>query len=346
MKRIAIIFISLLLASAIIAAVIAGSTIAGFFEAQSGQSRERVFVIKPGEGVNSISDSLYEQGLIKSKWDFEWYAWMIGENKFIAGEHKLNENMTIAQIASVLTSNPGNFEEYTVKILEGWNNREIAGYLEQGSIFEKDDFLKAAGYSDQNKEPVIDLSDDYEFLKDKKRPGVEGYIFPDTYRIYKEASPEDLVRKALNNFDKKLTAQMRDDIKKQGRSIYEIITLASIIEKEALTKEEKALVSSVFYNRLEIGMPLQSDATVNYATGKYERQPSYEDLETDSPYNTYKHSGLPPGPIGNPGIEAVKAAIYPADTDYLYFLHKTDGQIVLSKTYNEHIANKKKWLDR
>jgi UPF0755 protein len=147
----------------------------------------------------------------------------------------------------------------------------------------------------------------------------------------------------LNNFDNKLPPELREEIAKQKKTIFEIITMASVIEKEA-RGEDMALISDIFWRRIGEGIALQSDATVNYATGKYETQPSLDDLEIDSPYNTYKYRGLPKGPIGNPGLEAIRAAIYPKANNYWYFLHTKDGQTIYSRNFNEHKANKLKYL--
>ena len=148
----------------------------------------------------------------------------------------------------------------------------------------------------------------------------------------------------LDNFEVKFTDQMKEDAKNGNMSIYEIVTLASIIEKEVRTEEDRKIVAGIFYDRLNNNVGLQSDATVNYVTGKQALQPSADDIEVDSPYNTYKYRGLPPGPISNPSLSAIKAAIYPEKSDYFYFLTKQDGTTVFSKTYEEHLENKRKFL--
>lgn len=148
----------------------------------------------------------------------------------------------------------------------------------------------------------------------------------------------------LRNFDDKLTPEMRAEIKKQGRTVYQVLTLASIVEKEMFGYESRRQVAGVFYNRLKIGMPLQSDATVNYITGKGMTRPTIADTKIDNRYNTYKYYGLPPGPICNPSIESIKAVIYPASNNYLYFLTTPDNQIIFSKTMDEHLKNQYKYF--
>ena len=187
---------------------------------------------------------------------------------------------------------------------------------------------------------------DWSFLIDRpKGASLEGYLYPDTYRVYKQTDLEAIVEKMLNNFDAKLTTEMRDEIKKQKKTIFEVLTLASIVEKEMYGYENRRVVAGIFYNRLKVGMPLQSDVTVNYITKKGTTRPSLDDTHIDNPYNTYVNKGLPPGPVCNPSIEAIKAVIYPADTDYMYFLTNEKEQIIFSKTYEEHLRNINKHLN-
>ena len=311
---------------------------------------EKNFVIKKGEGVNEISQHLKEQDFIKNKLFFETYVWFRGvQGNFQAGEHKLRQNMRVWEIVSVLTSG-GETNERDIKILEGWNNAEVADYLEREGVVNKDIFMGAAANYDL-------VTYGYEFLSDRPMGATfEGYLFPDTYKIYKKIPEEflegrgeegvvaeQIIKKMLANFDQKLTADLRQEITRQKKTIFEIITMASVIEKEA-RGEDLAMVSDIFWRRIEEGIPLQSDATVNYATGKYETQPSLDDLEVDSDYNTYKYRGLPAGPIGNPGLEAIRAAIYPKANNYWYFLHTKDGQTIYSRNFEEHKANKIKYL--
>lgn len=249
--------------------------------------------------------------------------------------------------------------ERTIKVLEGWTEREISQYFEREGLWQSEELLELAGLPkyDYRQEKQSnwpkDFSDQYDFLADKpKYYSLEGYLFPDTYRIYATSTVSEALDKMLDNFDKKLTQQMRSDIKQQGKTIYEIIIMASIVEKEAALDYSPSadntnarLIAGIFWNRLEIGQALQSDATLSYYFG--DRKPSHsgKQLEVDTAYNTYKYPGLPPTPICNPGILAIKAAIYPLDSDYNYFLSPLDSrQVIFSKTYEEHVANKFKYL--
>ncbi len=174
--------------------------------------------------------------------------------------------------------------------------------------------------------------------------GLEGYFFPDTYRIYKGAIYENLLKKALNNFWNKVEPLM-PEIKKQDKELADIIIMASLIEKEVSQIKDKKIVAGILYKRINIGMRLELDSTINYITGKNDPQASYFDLEKDSPYNTYKYYGLPPGPISCPGLSSIEAAIYPQDSPYLFYLNRQDnGKTIFSKTYAEHLKNKNKYL--
>lgn len=238
------------------------------------------------------------------------------------------------------------------RAIEGWTIADIAGDLEKRGLVTEKDFnqgLKSALFS-------------YDFLGELKdltfKPSsLEGYLFPDTYFVAAKPTAKSVIQKMLDNLGGKITEQMRADIKKQNRSIFEVLTLASIVEKEVgrntattsaadqqVLQEERETVAGIFMNRLKIGMALQSDATIGYITKKNDPQASSADLLIDSPYNTYKYRGLPPGPISNPSLSAIKAAIYYKATDYLYFLTKKDGTAVYAKTLEEHNANKRKYL--
>lgn len=249
-------------------------------------------------------------------------------------------------------------EEKTVKVLEGWSLRDIAAALEKDDLVATEDFFAVAGepQTDYRRAAAeiypLDFSQEFSFLADKpKHYGLEGYLFPDTYRVFASTTPENIIRRLLTNFDAKLTPEMRADISAQGRTIYEVITLASLIEKEAPIDYQSGdntdakLISGIFMNRLAIGQGLQADATLSYIFNDNKPAHSGAELEIDSPYNTYKYRGLPPGPICNPGILAIEAAIYPTKNDYYYFLTpKGKREVIYARTYEEHLNNKYKYL--
>jgi len=308
---------------------------------------EKRIEIKRGEKVEEIADDLLEQNLIKSKFTFTLYLNFkkaCGE-KVLAGEYKIGGKKNIKQIGDILTSGEGIVLEKKITIKEGWTKEKIAQYLvSQGLIRKEEDFFTALDKIqreiDENK-----FSLSYDFLKDKpKGTGLEGYLFPDTYRVYKQTSAEALIKKFLDNFDKKMNPHLREVIKEKGRTIHQIVTLASIIEKEVAKDDDRRIVADIFYKRLENNLPLQADSTINYITKKNKLRSSIRDTKIDSPYNTYKYRGLPPGPICNPGMSSILAAIYPQKTDYWYFLTTPEGKVIFRKDYAGHISAKEKYL--
>jgi len=296
------------------------------------------FVIESGQGVETIAENLKSEGFLVNPFYFKVYVWLKGEKaSFVDGKFSLSTDMSIAEIVKQLHEQQQN-KEVTITITEGMDVNDIDEYLS-----EKIGVIK-------NNE-LIAYSDDYDlkshlFLIDRpKGANLEGYLYPDTYRIYKQTTVADIVEKMLSNFDAKLTDDLRAEIKKQKKTLNEVLTLASIVEKEMYGYENRRVVAGIFQNRLDISMPLQSDATVNFITHKGTVRPSRDDTQLDNPYNTYKYYGLPPGPICNPSIEAIKAVIYPADTDYMYFLTTKSGEIIYAKTYEQHLINIQKHLN-
>jgi UPF0755 protein len=303
--------------------------------------------IKQGNGASQIGQLLVDQGLIRSRWFFELYVKLNKlQHNFNPGKIKISPSMNFRQIVSLLTTQA----EKTVRIQEGWNNQQIGDILEKANLVKKADFIKYIS-SD-----FSGLKERYSFLKDlPESASLEGYLFPDTYNFFNNSSNEQIVRKLLNNFDYRVDMNLRQEAERQGMRLYDVITLASIIEKEVRWKtdvnyndknyEDMKMVADIFLKRLKENMPLQSDATINYLTNKGNDQPSFEDLKTISLYNTYLNKGLPPGPIDNPSLYAIKAVINPTPNSYYYFLTTKEGRVIYSKTYQEHLQNKKKYLD-
>lgn len=235
-------------------------------------------------------------------------------------------------------------EEKVVRVIEGWRNADIANKIIELNLANQEQFTAAVN---------VDYSNKFSFLKDKpKSTDLEGFLYPDTYRVFASSTVDEIIVKMLSNFDKKLTDKMRADIAAQGRTINEVITMASLIEKEApisyQTKniDDARIVSGIFWNRIKAGQALQSCATLAYILGVNKPQYSEADTKIESPYNTYQNPGLPPGPIANPGILAIEAAIYPITTNYNYFLTPTGSkELIFSRSYEEHLQNKNKYLN-
>ena len=303
-----------------------------------------LFTVLQGQSVEQISQNLKNANLIKSKFCFKIYIKKNNkQSKLQSGEYVLNPNLSIKEIANALVSGQSLSEEKIIKIIEGWNVRDIDEYLRKNNVISGNSFVELAKKGIKNYELGIT---EQKFLNDAPvNASLEGYLFPDTYRIFQDATAQDIIEKMLINFDKKLTKEMRAEISKQGKTIYEIITMASVVEKEVRTQEDMKIVSGIFWDRIKYGQALESCATLAYILGVNKKQYTIEDTRIDSPYNTYRNQGLPPGPICNPGLNAIKAAIYPEFTDYNYFLSRPDtGETIFSKTLDEHNRNKVKYL--
>lgn len=298
----------------------------------------KTLAVTKGQGVNEISQSLYDQGIINSRFVFETWLWLEkSEGKIVAGVYNFPADMSIRQLKNLLVIGPGNSQR-SITLLEGWTRKMMAEALDKNGLSGQS-FLTLT--DDRNL-----WGNDYDWLSELPiGASLEGFVFPDTYYVNNNTTVRDLVVKTLNNFDKKLTPVLRQEIQRQGKSIFEVIILASIVEREVPQSADKKMIADIFLKRLEASIGLQSDATVNYITGKGLIQPTAADLAIDSPYNTYKYRGLPPGPISNPGIDSIEAVIYPTKNNYYYFLTTKDGKVIYSRTYEEHLANKKKYLD-
>ena len=245
--------------------------------------------------------------------------------------------MTIPEIVQVLSVGEVVSNEVKVTFPEGTSAKEMADILKKKG-FDGDGFLK-------NINSGTGVAANYDFLKSNpEKANLEGFLFPDTYIFFKTAKPEEIASRMLINFDEKLTPKMRENIQSQGKNIFDVVTMASILEKEVRTAEDMKIASGIFWDRIGAGMPLQSCATIAYVLGTEKKQYSIEDTRTPSPYNTYINKGLPPGPIDNPGMNSIFAAIYPTKTEFNYFLtDPATGKTIFSKTLEEHNASKAKY---
>ena len=255
----------------------------------------------------------------------------------MAGEYTVSGSQPIAEIAHMLTR--GNVKEAPqdkrITFPEGWTAKMMADRLTAAGL-PGEEFLQIA------KKPSAELVGEFSFLASLP-PGasLEGFLFPDTYLFAPDATGEVIVRTLLENFDKKVDQELRTAAKSSGHTFFEVITLASIVEEEGRSENDRQMISDIFWKRIAIGQPLQSDATVNYILGTFKDQPTLKDLGTNSPYNTYMNAGLPPGPISNPGLVSIRAAIYPKDNPYFYFLNNPETrETIFSRTFEEHKQNR------
>lgn len=343
MKRLLIIFILFVLGTFYL--------VQGVYLPKNSTSQiEKLFLIERGQGVKEISVNLEKKSLIKDKNFFNIYILLKGKTKKLqAGEYLISPSMTIPEITEKFVL--GEIVKEKITIIEGWNIGDIAWYLENKGMFQAEELFELIGFPMIDYSKTTDLpkpknfSQEYDFLKDKpKNLGLEGYLFPDTYYIDRGVAIEEIIRVILDNFDKKLTADLRREISDQGKTIFEIIITASLIEKEVRIIEDKKIVSGILWKRLKNGIPLQVDATIAYITGKKTTRISKEETQIDSPYNTYKYQGLPLGPISNPGFESILASVYYENSDYLYYLSTPEGETIFSRTLEEHNIAKAKYL--
>lgn len=295
----------------------------------------QIFNISKGEGSEYIALNLEKNKIISGKWYFLYYLKKNNLlNKILPGEYSLSGKMTIPEIAVLITQK----KEDIVKITfpEGWDSKKMAERISENGLNGKE-FLVLVGKSENFKNK-------YDFLSDSKIKNLEGFLFPDTYFFKRDATPKMIIQKMLDNFDAKFSENLRAELKNKDVSIFDAIIMASILEKEVKSDEDRAIVSGIFWNRIKIGQALQSCATLAFVLGENKKQYSAVDIQTNSPYNTYQNKGLPPGPISNPGLSTIKAAIYPVDSNYNYFLSDPEtGNTVFSKTFEEHNANKLKY---
>ena len=339
MRKYAAVFVILLLlvgAGAIGGIVFVDQTL---YRAMNPDGEELIFEIRPGQGLRTVSRNLVDLGLVPSSIVLELYGRRQGyAGRLQAGRYLVSTAMSPVSILAKIVSGDAVFDELTVTIPEGWSLDDIESYFEERGLFSRERFQQAA--------VMQDAYADFVFLEDLATDTIlDGYLFPDTYRIFPDSTPESIVRRMLANFEQRVVIGLDEILAADQRRLHEVLTLASIVQAESADEEEMPLVAGVFWKRLLERIPLESDATVNYVLGTNKRQPTFADTEVDHPYNTYENYGLPPGPIGNPGLAAIRSALFPAEHAYYFFLHPEEGGIVLSRTFEEHLENKARYLD-
>jgi UPF0755 protein len=321
----------------------------GVFLPKEKLGEDYFFIVKKGEGLSAIASNLKQENIIKEDYFFVFYGRVTGKGTSLKpGNYKLSSSMSVKEIVEKMVR--GGSERFV--IIEGWNLRDIATALkEAGYIEEKENFYAVTGkppfYDGENiqEHKARNMENKFDFLTDIPQDlSLEGFLFPDTYSISPGTAIEDIIFSFLFNFEDKITPEIETMIDKRGLSLFETVTIASLIEKEVVTYEDKRIVSGIIQKRLENEMRLQIDATISYLTGRRSVQIPITETRIDSPYNTYFYSGLPKGPISNPGIESIKAALDPEKTDYLFYLSKPTGETVFSRTHEEHVEAKHKYL--
>lgn len=303
------------------------------------------FTIAPGELPTEVAARLQKQGLIKNADLFvNLVKYKRVATRIQAGDYILKRNLTMDEIIEALQH--GLAKMIPITIVPGWRAEEVADYLATLGLknFNKDQFLKL----------VREGKFDYAFLKDRPKTApttIEGFLFPETYNVPLDITTDFMITMMLDTFNSRVTDKLRQQATAAKRTLYEEVTLASIVEREAVAASERPVIASVFWNRVTKKMFLQADSTAQYAIGyqaatkQWWKSPvTIEELtNANSPYNTYRAAGLPMGPICNPSLASITAAIEPAQTDYLFFFSKGDGTHVFAKTYEEHLQNQAKY---
>jgi UPF0755 protein len=287
--------------------------------------------VPEGATVSDVSKLLVEKHILSIRWGYLLYARLDrAATRSKAGSYDIAYGSSYRQIARLLSLGPAR-DEISFTAFEG---KTIADLMK-----DFDEINVEATFSDFAPET---FRTEYPILETLPAgASLEGYLFPDTYRVWRDQLPAGLLHKQLEEFTQK-TKGFREDAAKQGRSFYDVLILASIVEKEAAKDEDRPIIAGIFMNRLKNGMRLQSDATLNYVLKSGRSRLTTTDLQNDSPYNSYTHDGLPPGPISNPGLASMKAALHPANTDYYFFLSDANGKMYYAKTHEEHVRNRYK----
>ncbi|MDI9447867.1 MAG: endolytic transglycosylase MltG [Bacillota bacterium] len=299
------------------------------------KARDIVVVVPQQSTATQVGQILKDHELIHSPFVFVLYArWKNLDGSLKAGEYLLNNGLSTPEMLNELVE--GRLASETITIPEGFTMTQVAELLETKGLAEREEFFAVAAREDFS----------YKFLEERPKGErrLEGYLFPDTYRVTRGDSVRFLIDNMLKRFDLEMEElDYPSRAEKAGLTLHEAVTIASLIEREAKIDEERPLISGVIHNRMEKSMLLQIDATVQYALGTNKAQIYYKDLEVDSPYNTYKNNGLPPGPIAMPGRSSLLAAVEPAETAYLYYVARPDGSHAFATNNTDHEANKERY---
>ena len=307
------------------------------FSSPTGFGENKVVVVKEGSSLERVATELKENKIIKSEFTFKIIVRLIGgQSGAKSGSYFFKEPQNVLTVARRIAGADFRLTPMRVTIPEGSTIIEMSEILQisLGDSFDKEEFLKLT-------KGQTFLDND---ISDNPFGSLEGFLFPDTYFFFPGIKNSEIISEMRRNFDTKMSPEMREEIVKRGLSIYDVITMASLIEEEARLSDTRRLVSGILWKRLSVGMALQVDAVFPYIIGKNTFEVTLDDLKIDSPYNTYLYAGLPKGPISNPGLDSILSAVYPKDSDYWYYLSDKDGDMHYAKTFDEHKVNKEKYL--
>jgi UPF0755 protein len=305
--------------------------VASMFQPPSGSAQVVRLEVPRHASVRNIAERLEQKGLIRHRYAFMLMARIMGEsNNLKAGEYELQPRMPLLEIIDKLARGDATAVWFTVP--EGYTASQAADTLAGLGMVERSRFLRLTQSNGSRFEVGVTAP----------RPSLEGYLFPDSYKFKKGVGASAIIHEMLRNFHDQVLEGLRDEIHASDLPLDKIVILASLIEREARVPEDRPLISAVIRNRLQRKMLLQIDASVLFALGHHKERVLLTDLKVDSPYNTYRYPGLPPGPICSPGLDSIKAALRPAKVDYLYYVARSDGHHLFSTTLSEHNANVKK----
>jgi UPF0755 protein len=314
------------------------------YKDEAQEVEKLVFTIDQGKSVPEIAKQLSDQQVIRNGWLFKKYVSLKNLDRDINfGTFTVEAPITLKRVVEALAE--PTFSEKEITILPGWDLREIAGELKEKGVIEHErELYKITG------EPAVQgtkrKSFDHRMLQTlPKGVSLEGYLAPETYRIFTNATAEDVVKKLLDHREAQFTEEMYNDIRKNERTVHEVMTMAGLVEREVQSKKDRAKVSDIFWRRLEAKWGMQADSTVHYLTGKKgDVFTTKEDRASKNPWNTYKYAGLPPGPISSPSISSIMGAIYPSKNKNFYFITTLDGDVKYAEDLEGHNKNVQKYL--
>ncbi|MFC7684592.1 endolytic transglycosylase MltG [Ureibacillus sp. GCM10028918] len=305
--------------------------------------------IPMGSGISTISSILEENGIIKNARIFKYYTKFKNESNFQAGDYIMTQSMTLDEIIESLKTGKVYHEPvFSVTVPEGLTLEQISEIVAKHTEYTAEQFMELV----TSKEFIQNMMATYPDLITEEvsnaniRYALEGYLYPSTYAFYEESPSLQEIVSMMISLTNDVVTQYDSLLEEKQMTPHQLLTFASLLEEEATAQTDRETIASVFYNRLEIDMPLQTDPTVLYALGSHKDRVLYEDLEVENPYNTYVIQGLPPGPIANAGKISIEAALNPTDTEYLYFLADPEGNNHFAKTYEEHLLNIDEFLEQ
>jgi UPF0755 protein len=329
-KKLFILLLLILVGAGVFAALIYGRVRQPY---RAYEGTEQFVDIPQGAGSRTIGQRLVDAGVVHDLLTFRAALWLTGEGRHLkAGEYRFDRPMTPTEVIDKIAR--GDVYVIHITFREGLTMFEMAQLFESHGLGQAAAFLEAA----RDATPIRGI--------DRDARSLEGYLFPETYAVPRRADAHQLVHQMVEQFRHAFTSELQAAAAARNLTPHQAVTLASIVEKETGRSDERPIVAAVYANRLRIGMPLQCDPTVIYAlelAGRYTGNLHKDDLAMDSPYNTYRHPGLPPGPIASPGRASLDAAVYPADADFLYFVSRNDGSHVFARTLDEHNRNVQKF---